>query len=105
MAKTSPRNASAKPAAEAGGKPGISYDLRPGQSLELLKELHILTRDGRMNQDSQRKLKQVYHLYQFIEPLLEEIRREHADIGLVAHGAGRTNLGCILSCLFLKARH
>ena len=47
-------------------------DLRPGQSLELLKALHILTRDGRINQDSRRKLKQVYHLVQFIEPLLQE---------------------------------
>ena len=48
-------------------------DLRPGQSTELLKELHILTRDGRINQDSRRKLKQVYHLYQFIEKLLLEL--------------------------------
>ena len=24
-------------------------ELRPGQSVELLKELHILTRDGRLN--------------------------------------------------------
>ena len=37
-------------------------DLRPGQSLELLQELHILTREGRINQDSRRKLKQVGHL-------------------------------------------
>jgi hypothetical protein len=49
------------------------HDIRPGQSLELLKELHILTRDGKMNQDSRRKLKQVYHLFQFIEPLLAEV--------------------------------
>ena len=34
-----------------------------------LKELHILTRDGKLNQDTRRKLKQVYHLYQFIEPV------------------------------------
>jgi hypothetical protein len=26
--------------------------LRPGQSFELLKELHILTREGKLNQDS-----------------------------------------------------
>jgi len=45
-------------------------EIRPEQSLELLKQLHILTRDGKLNQDSRRKLKQVYHLYQFIEPLL-----------------------------------
>ena len=48
-------------------------DVRPGQSIELLKELHILTRDGKLNQDSRRKLKQVYHLYQFIEKLLLEL--------------------------------
>jgi hypothetical protein len=48
-------------------------EIRPEQSLELLKELHILTRDGKLNQDSRRKLKQVYHLYQFIEPLLAEV--------------------------------
>ncbi len=43
-------------------------EIRAGQSIELLKALHILTRDGKMNQDSRRKLKQVYHLFQFIEP-------------------------------------
>ena len=48
-------------------------ELRPGQSLELLQELHILTREGRINQDSRRKLKQVYHLFQFIEPLLQQL--------------------------------
>jgi len=46
-------------------------EIKPGQSVELLKELHILTRDGKLNQDSRRKLKQVYHLYHFIEPLLD----------------------------------
>ncbi|MDQ5906953.1 MAG: hypothetical protein QG590_1435, partial [Pseudomonadota bacterium] len=49
-----------------------SYEVRPGQAVELLKELHILTRDGKRNQDSRRKLKQVYHLFNFIEPLLVE---------------------------------
>ncbi len=78
------------------------HEIRPGQSLELLKELHILTRDGKMNQDSRRKLKQVYHLYQFIEPLLQEIRQTHAGIKLVDHGAGKSYLGFILYDLFFK---
>jgi hypothetical protein len=77
-------------------------EIRPGQSIELLKELHILTRDGKMNQDSRRKLKQVYHLYQFIEPLLKEIRQDHPDIRLVDHGAGKSYLGFILYDLFFK---
>lgn len=77
-------------------------EIRPGQSIELLKELHILTRDGKMNQDSRRKLKQVYHLYQFIEPLLQEVRADHGDVSLVDHGAGKSYLGFILHDLFFK---
>ncbi|HJV03270.1 MAG TPA: SAM-dependent methyltransferase [Burkholderiaceae bacterium] len=79
-----------------------NHDIKPGQSVELLKELHILTRDGKLNQDSRRKLKQVYHLYQFIEPLLQEVRQDHADITLVDHGAGKSYLGFILYDLFFK---
>lgn len=78
------------------------HEIRHGQSIELLKELHILTRDGKMNQDSRRKLKQIYHLYQFIEPLLQEIRQAHPDIQLVDHGAGKSYLGFILYDLFFK---
>jgi hypothetical protein len=78
------------------------YDIRPGQSIELLKELHILTRDGKLNQDSRRKLKQVYHLYQFIEPLLNAVQQDHPDITLVDHGAGKSYLGFILYDLFFK---
>jgi len=78
------------------------HDIRPGQSLELLKELHILTRDGKLNQDSRRKLKQVYHLYQFIEPLLLEALAERPDVRLVDHGAGKSYLGFILYDLFFK---
>ena len=80
------------------------YDIQPGQSLELLKELHILTRDGKMNQDSRRKLKQVYHLYQFIEPLLKAVQQDHPDITLVDHGAGKSYLGFILYDLFFKGQ-
>jgi hypothetical protein len=79
-------------------------EIRPGQSIELLKELHILTRDGKLNQDSRRKLKQVYHLYQFIEPLLTEVLRDHPGVSLVDHGAGKSYLGFILYDLFFKDR-
>ncbi|MDK9704804.1 MAG: SAM-dependent methyltransferase [Sulfuritalea sp.] len=79
-------------------------EIRPEQSVALLQELHILTRDGKLNQDSRRKLKQVYHLYQFIEPLLAETMAERGDLVLVDHGAGKSYLGFILYDLFLKAR-
>lgn len=82
----------------------IEYpEIRPGQSIELLKALHILTRDGKMNQDSRRKLKQVYHLYQFIEPLLQDVQKKLGALTLVDHGAGKSYLGFILYDLFFKA--
>jgi len=84
--------------------PGLDPDIRPGQSIELLKELHILTRDGRMNQDSRRKLKQVYHLYQFIEKLLMELPASAAGPSLADHGAGKSYLGFVLYDLFFKQR-
>ncbi len=81
---------------------GEAPEIRPGQSLELLKELHILTREGKLNQDSRRKLKQVYHLVQFIEPLLSEVLAQHGQVQLVDHGAGKSYLGFILYDLFFK---
>ena len=78
--------------------------LRPGQSIELLKELHILTRDGKLNQDSRRKLKQVYHLCHFIEALLNEVLGQQDTLTLADHGAGKSYLGFILYDLYLKDR-
>lgn len=90
-----------RPRAQAA--PALAPDIRPDQSVELLKELHILTREGRLNQDSRRKLKQVYHLFQFVEKLLEELPAD-ADITLADHGAGKSYLGFIIYDLFFKAR-
>ncbi len=81
-----------------------SPEIREGQSIELLKELHILTRDGKLNQDSRRKLKQVYHLHRFIEPLLAEITGRGGGPSVVDHGAGKSYLGFILYDLFFRQR-
>jgi hypothetical protein len=99
MKKNNPKLEVAKP---------LDLDLRPGQSIELLKELHILTREGKLNQDSRRKLKQVLHLYQFIEKILKELAEETSasdDLGLTLadHGAGKSYLGFIVYDLFFKA--
>jgi len=92
----------------------LDLDLRPGQSVELLKELHILTREGKLNQDSRRKLKQVLHLFQFIEKILKELSEEDAvkssklneapaqGLTLADHGAGKSYLGFIVYDLFFK---
>ena len=83
--------------------PELPPEVRPGQSIELLKQLHILTREGKLNQDSRRKLKQVYHLFQFIEKLLLELPDTPQGPTLADHGAGKSYLGFIIYDLFFKA--
>lgn len=80
----------------------LPLEIKPNQSVPLLKALHILTRDGKLNQDSRRKLKQVYHLVNFIEPLMNDVLAEQDNPTLVDHGAGKSYLGFILYDLLLK---
>jgi hypothetical protein len=89
---------------EAARDVHAELELRPGQSLDLLRELHILTRDGRINQDSRRKLKQVNHLVGFIEKLLLEIPAAGGHPTLADHGAGKSYLGFMLYDLFFRPR-
>lgn len=94
----------ASPTPKATYSDPLAEVLRPGQSIELLKELHILTRDGKLNQDSRRKLKQVYHLCNFIAPLLNDVLSRQDTLTLADHGAGKSYLGFILYDLYLKDR-
>jgi hypothetical protein len=75
-------------------KEGLA-DLWPGQSIPLLKALHILTRDGALNADSRRKLKQVQHLTQLLRPALESALSQESPV-IVDLGSGKSYLGFIL---------
>jgi hypothetical protein len=68
----------------------------PENSVPLLKALHILTPDGRLNADSRRKLKQVLHLVQLLRPALETLLAEKDSPVLVDLGSGKSYLGFIL---------
>lgn len=103
MAKTEKKQSLPKSAKTGVQDIAEQLGLKPGQSVELLKALHILTREGKLNQDSRRKLKQVYHLYQFIEPLLKELSQDGHAVTLADHGAGKSYLGFILYDLYFKA--
>lgn len=97
MAQTTPqRRRATAPTLPTAQPVPAAPDLPPGASVELLKALHILTRDGQLNQDSRRKLKQVAHLVRFIEPLVIAAMRQHGSVNLVDHGAGKSYLGFIL---------
>ena len=79
-----------------------AQDLWPGQSVPLLKALHILTHNGGLNADSRRKLKQVQHLAQLIKPAIDAALEEKAEPVLADLGAGKSYLGFILYDLFFR---
>lgn len=85
---------------QAAGSAAVWAELWPSQHSEksaaLLKALHILTRDGALNADSRRKLKQVLHLTQFLRPALEALLEQSGDPVVADVGAGKSYLGFIL---------
>ena len=78
-------------------------DLWPGQSVPLLKALHILTHNGGLNADSRRKLKQVQHLAQLIKPAIDEALKQKDQPVLADLGAGKSYLGFILYDLYFRS--
>src|SRR3954470_6385999 len=80
----------------------VRHELLPGQSVELLRELHLVGRDGALHADSLRKLKQVNHLVQLLEPALRDVLERYDEAVLVDAGAGNAYLGFVLYELFLR---
>jgi hypothetical protein len=75
-------------------------DIWPGQSVSLLKALHILTHNGGLNADSRRKLKQVQHLAQLVKPAIDAALKDKDQPMLADLGAGKSYLGFILYDLY-----
>ena len=82
----------------------VRRELLPNQSVELLKTLHLVTRDGQLNADARRKLKQVNHLVGLIQPALDDVLERFPQTQVVDVGSGNSYLGFILYELFLKER-
>ncbi len=82
----------------------VRRELLPNQSVELLKTLHLLTRDGDLNADARRKLKQVNHLVGLLQPGLEEAFAATPSPVIADVGSGNSYLGFVLYELFLKDR-
>ena len=79
----------------------VAKELLPGESRALLQELHLLTRDGDLNADSLRKLKQVNHLVRLLAPALEDVLSRFGDPVVVDCGSGKGYLGFVLYELFV----
>lgn len=80
----------------------VATELLSEQSTELLQELHLLTRDGALNADARRKLKQINHLCTLLAPGLEPVLAECDDVHIVDAGAGNAYLSFVLYDVFLK---
>ena len=81
--------------------PRTDPDVPKGMSVELLQDLHLLTRDGHLNADARRKLKQIRHLVGLLRPAIDDALARHADPLVVDCGAGKSYLGAMLYELVL----
>jgi Methyltransferase domain len=81
--------------------PSADPDVPKGMSVELLQELHLLTRDGQLNADARRKLKQIRHLVGLLRPGLDDALARHAAPTVVDCGAGKSALGALIYELVL----
>ena len=84
--------------------PRTDPDVPAGMSIELLKDLHLLTRDGQLNADARRKLKQIRHLVGLLKPALDDAMargKGPLDPLVVDCGAGKSYLGALLYELVL----
>jgi SAM-dependent methyltransferase len=82
----------------------VRRELAPGQSKALLQALHLLTREGNLNADSLRKLKQVNHLVGLLTPGLDDVLERFPAPVLVDVGSGNAYLGFVLYELFFQGR-
>jgi hypothetical protein len=82
----------------------VRAELLPEQSPELLKTLHLLTREGHLNADARRKLKQVNHLVGLVQPALDDVFSRYPTPFVVDVGSGNSYLGFVLYELFFKPR-
>lgn len=88
---------------QVSGK-AVRRELLPNQSVELLKLLHLVTRDGQLNADARRKLKQVNHFVGLLTPALDDVLSRFPQPVVVDVGSGNAYLGFILYELFFKDR-
>ncbi|MDB4955167.1 MAG: hypothetical protein JWO36_2736 [Myxococcales bacterium] len=81
--------------------PRSDPDVPKGMSVALLKDLHLLTREGQLNADARRKLKQIRHLVGLLKPALDDALARQTEPVIIDCGAGKSYLGALLYELVL----
>ncbi|RCX18872.1 methyltransferase family protein [Anaerobacterium chartisolvens] len=80
--------------AQAGGR---DYLIRLGQADPLLKEMGILSRDGKLKNDMIRKYNQIDHFVELISGILEDMSQSCASITVIDCGCGKSYLTFVLN--------
>jgi hypothetical protein len=62
-----------------------------------------MTREGQLNADARRKLKQINHLIGLLRPALEDVLERFKEPVIVDCGAGKAYLGFLIHELFLRS--
>ena len=103
MVDSAPRK-KAPPARASVAADRVRTELLSEQSTSLLSELHLLTRDGHLNADARRKLKQINHFCTLLQPALDVIIGSKDDIHIVEAGSGNAYLAFVLYEVFLARK-
>jgi hypothetical protein len=90
-----------KQAKQAKYDPRSDGDVPAGMSIEMLQDLHLLTRDGQLNADARRKLKQIRHLVGLLKPAMDDALARSPEPLVIDCGAGKSYLGALLYELVL----
>jgi SAM-dependent methyltransferase len=83
----------------------VRKELLENQSVGLLQALHLLTRQGDLNADARRKLKQVNHFVGLLQPALDDVFERFAEPLVVDVGSGNAYLGFVLYELFFAGQN
>lgn len=75
----------------------VDRALPPDFPKPLLQGLHLLTREGALNADARRKLKQIEHLLTLLGPAMNDVMGRFPEPQIVDAGAGKAYLGLLLA--------
>lgn len=87
----------AKPHNEVSHIGNREYLIKVGQADDLLREINILSSDGKIRNDMIRKYNQIDHYVELVKDLLEELARKYESITVLDCGCGKSYLTFVLN--------
>lgn len=86
-----------KPQADTSHMGNRDYLIKVGMADELLKEIGILSPEGKVKNDMIRKYNQIDHFVELIQDLLKDLADQHENITVLDCGCGKSYLTFVLN--------